>query len=397
MTSDNSFGHELKMKRETYGISQNKLAVTAGLSRQYINDIENSTKIPTKETKDRILKALEKFNPESPMYILIDYVRIRFPTCNLKHVIEDILKINISYMQYEARGMFGYSARYFIGDVIVLTSPDETKGILLELRGHGCRQFESYLLAQERSWNDFLAACLDSGAIMKRLDLAINDCTGILDIPELVRKCNNDECVGIFRSFKSYASGELVSRMEEDRERMGNTLYIGSLKSDVYFCIYEKDYEQYLKNDIPLEEAEVKNRFEIRLKNERAYYTVVDLLAYEDVDETVFGIINHYMRFVDKREDVEKESWELNERWSYFIGEGRRSIKLTTKPEPYTIDRTVKWLRKQVDSTLLMLEKVKEKGGFDYLEEIRKTTELKDKHKAIIKQLTTPVENIVLN
>lgn len=300
-------------------------------------------------------------------------------------------------MQYEARGMFGYSARYFVGDVIVLTSPDETKGILLELRGHGCRQFESYLLAQERSWNDFLAACLDSGAIMKRLDLAINDCTGILDIPELVRKCNNDECVGIFRSFKSYASGELVSRMEEDRERMGNTLYIGSLKSDVYFCIYEKDYEQYLKNDIPLEEAEVKNRFEIRLKNERAYYTVVDLLAYEDVDETVFGIINHYMRFVDKREDVEKESWELNERWSYFIGEGRRSIKLTTKPEPYTIDRTVKWLRKQVDSTLLMLEKVKEKGGFDYLEEIRKTTELKDKHKAIIKQLTTPVENIVLN
>ena len=307
MTSDNSFGHELKMKRETYGISQNKLAVTAGLSRQYINDIENSKKIPTKETKDRILKALEKFNPESPMYILIDYVRIRFPTCNLKHVIEDILKINISYMQYEARGMFGYSARYFVGDVIVLTSPDETKGILLELRGHGCRQFESYLLAQERSWNDFLAACLDSGAIMKRLDLAINDCTGILDIPELVRKCNNDECVGIFRSFKSYASGELVSRMEEDRERMGNTLYIGSLKSDVYFCIYEKDYEQYLKNDIPLEEAEVKNRFEIRLKNERAYYTVVDLLAYEDVDETVFGIINHYMRFVDKREDVEKE------------------------------------------------------------------------------------------
>ncbi|MGT2357376.1 replication initiation factor domain-containing protein [Staphylococcus aureus] len=25
----------------------------------------------------------------------------------------------------------------------------------------------------------------------------------------------------------------------------GNTLYIGSLQSEVYFCIYEKDYEQY--------------------------------------------------------------------------------------------------------------------------------------------------------
>lgn len=38
----------------------------------------------------------------------------------------------------------------------------------------------------------------------------------------------------------------------------------GSLQSEVYFCIYEKDYEQYKKNDIPIEDAEVKNRFEIR-------------------------------------------------------------------------------------------------------------------------------------
>ena len=32
---------------------------------------------------------------------------------------------------------------------------------------------------------------------------------------------------------------------------MGRTLYLGSLKSDVYFCIYEKDYEQYVKLGTP--------------------------------------------------------------------------------------------------------------------------------------------------
>lgn len=47
---------------------------------------------------------------------------------------------------------------------------------------------------------------------------------------------------------------------------MGHTLYIGSLKSEVYFCIYEKAYEQYAKLGIPIEETPVKNRFEIRLK-----------------------------------------------------------------------------------------------------------------------------------
>ena len=40
---------------------------------------------------------------------------------------------------------------------------------------------------------------------MKRLDLAINDRAGILDIPDLTAKCNREECVSLFRSFKSYA------------------------------------------------------------------------------------------------------------------------------------------------------------------------------------------------
>ena len=150
-----------------------------------------------------------------------------------------------------------------------------TSGVLIELKGQGCRQFENFLLAQHRSWYDFLLDALLAGGVMKRMDLAINDMTGILDIKELVNKCNNEECISVFRSFKSYRSGELVRRNE--KIGMGNTLYIGSLKSEVYFCIYEKDYEQYIKLDIPIDEAKIKNRFEIRLKNERAYHAAVDL------------------------------------------------------------------------------------------------------------------------
>ena len=88
----------------------------------------------------------------------------------------------------------------------------------------------------------------------------------------------------MFRSFKSYASGELVKHEEQDKAGMGYTLYIGSLKSEVYFCVYEKSYEQYIKLGIPIEEAPIKNRFEIRLKNERAYYAVRDLLTYYDAE-----------------------------------------------------------------------------------------------------------------
>ena len=51
--------------------------------------------------------------------------------------------------------------------------------MLLELKGRGCRQFESYLLAQERSWYEFFMDVLMEDGVMKRLDLAINDKTGI--------------------------------------------------------------------------------------------------------------------------------------------------------------------------------------------------------------------------
>lgn len=50
-----------------------------------------------------------------------------------------------------------------------------------------------------------------------------------------------------FHSYKDYQSGELIRNREKDAASMGNTLYLGSLKSEIYFCIYEKDYEQYVK------------------------------------------------------------------------------------------------------------------------------------------------------
>lgn len=140
----------------------------------------------------------------------------------------------------------------------------------------------------------------------------------------------------VFRSFKSYRSGELVQSREENKISMGNTLYIGSLKSEVYFCIYEKDYEQYVKYDIPVDETPSKNRFEIRLKNERAYHAVRDLLTYYDAERTAFAIINRYIRFVDKDESKRRSEWKINDRWAWFIGSDRGRLKLTTKPEPYS-------------------------------------------------------------
>ena len=382
-------------KRNAYGVSQKRLALMAGISREHLNRIEAGKVHLTNGMKLKLLEALERFNPEAPLFLLFDYVRIRFPTLDIQHIIKDVLKLNINYMLHEDYGFYSYTEHYYLGDIFVFTSADEEKGVLLELKGKGCRQFESYLLAQERSWYDFLMDTLLEGGVMKRLDLAINDRAGILDIPELTEKCNREECISVFRSFKSYASGELIRKQEQDKAGMGHTLYIGSLKSEVYFCCYEKNYEQYAKLGIPVSEALIKNRFEIRLKNERAYYAVRDLLTHYDAERTAFSIINRYLRFVDIEEDKRREDWKLNDRWAWFIGKGREPLKLTTQPEPYTLSRTLNWIARQVAPTLKMLKRIDAGNNTEYLKNIEQHAKLTEKHEQIIKQQTAPVTELI--
>ena len=392
--NDTDWIDHFKEQRTQYGVSQNQLAVMAGVSREYISRLESGKVTLTEEIRVKLTDALDKLNPENPLEMVLDYVRIRFPTQDVKHIVEDILKIRLDVMIHEDFGFYSYSEHYVLGDVFVLTSPDEEKGTLLELKGKGCRQMESYLLAQHRSWYDFLMDALLEGGVMKRLDLAINDMAGILDIPELTEKCNHEECISVFRSFKSYRSGELVKSKEQDRYGMGNTLYVGSLKSEVYFCIYEKDYEQYVKYEIPLEDTKIKNRFEIRLKNERAYYAVRDLLTYHDAERTAFDIINRYMRFADKEVEKRRSEWKSNERWAYFIGSDRGRLKLTTKPEPYTLTRTLNWISRQVAPTWKVLQQIDDTNGTTYLKDILNHAKLTERHKKLIEQQTTSTEKI---
>lgn len=383
----------LKEKRRCYGVSQNLLAVEAGISRRYLVDVENGKRVPSEDLKKSLTEALERLDPNKPLEMVIDYMRIRFPTMDMRYVVEDILFLKMEHMIHEDYAFYSYSEHYHFGDIVLMISPDEEKGILLELKGKGCRQFENFLLAQHRSWYDFLQLVMMEDGVFKRVDLAINDRAGYLDIPELKRKCDNGECVSKFRSYRSYSSGELVHW--EEKPDMGNTLYVGSMKSEVYFCIYEKDYEQYIKNGIPVEDADIKNRFEIRLRDERAFYAMKDLVTYMDAADTTMSIINRYLRFVDKDDTRESRYWELNHRWSRFIGDHERQLKLTTKPEPYTLERTLKWLSHQVAPTLKMQRIIDSKMETNVLENMIENASLRERHEKIIKQQLLPVDEVV--
>ena len=384
----------LKEKRKEYKVTQNKLAIACDLSREYLNKIESGKKVPAKSVMRKIFQQLETFNPDLSLTLLFDYVRIRFPTTNARKIIQEVLHLNFDYMLHEDYAFYSYQEQYVMGDIVVMVSQEEDKGILIEMKGRGCRQFETFLLAQKRSWYDFFETSLKLGGVMKRLDLAINDHAGLLNIPYLTKKCQNEECISLFRTFKSYRSGELLKADEKDG--MGNTLYIGSLKSEVYFCLYEKDYEQYIKLGIPLDQTETKNRFEIRLKNERAYHAIMDLMKGRSIESTTFSIITRYMRIADKVQGKRRTNWPLNEKWGRFVGRNRKEIQLTSEPKPYTIERTYNWLGRQVAPTLKMTIELDRIRGTSFISDMVLNAELSERHKKILEQQSMAIENLIV-
>ena len=335
-------------------------------------------------------KQIERFNPQEPLFLLIDYFRVRFPTTDALAIIRDVLQLKSDYMLYEDYGKYGYESKYVLGDINIMCSMQEHLGVLLELKGKGCRQMECYLLAQERSWYDFMLDCMTAGGVMKRLDLAINDRAGILDIPKLKEKYKAGECVSYFRMQKDYSGTEKCG--SDLPKNTGETLYLGSTSSELYMCAYQKNYEQYVKNGTEIEDTEIKNRFEIRMKNERAYYAVVDLLTYRDAERTAFSIINHYVRFVDREDDKPKSQWITNDDWAWFVGENREPIRLTTKPEPYTLQKALHWLQRQVAPTIKMVQALDRENHTTILKDMIEQAELKDKHKHLLQLEKSTIE-----
>src|SRR5690625_3718116 len=103
---------QLREKRLEYGVSQNKLAVHIGISRQYISEIETGKVTPTQTLQNAMFDILEQFNPDAQLEILFDYVRIRFLTTNPKPVIEEILKLKMEYMLHEDYAFYSRSEEH---------------------------------------------------------------------------------------------------------------------------------------------------------------------------------------------------------------------------------------------------------------------------------------------
>ncbi|SPU21175.1 putative replication protein; mobile element region [Niallia circulans] len=349
-----------------------------------------TTQNPPLANRGVVIEKKEPNQDEKPLTAMVDYLRCTFKTHDVDFIIENVVHLKKVYMEEKPSGFYGYVGTFQLDYIKVFYSkPGDPKGILVEMSGKGCRQFESFLRARKKTWFDFFRDCLHHGGSFSRFDLAIDDYKTYFPIPTLLEKVKNGEAISRFRKSDFNGSLDIV-----DGSNGGTTLYFGSKKSEAYLCFYEKNFEQAEKLNVPVEEFGDWNRYELRLKNDRAQNAIHSLVDSEDLLDIAMQIINNYLRFVDRDDDVSRERWKTSEFWKDFIGEVGK-LSLSMKPEEDYYQKSKTWLQNYCAPTMRMVLEADQALGKQDLSDMVTNAEMSPRHEKMLDVLLATPEEMV--
>lgn len=286
---------------------------------------------------------------ENGLRACVDWVEATFIFVSPTQLISDVLLLNPSNF-FPDTGANGYRQCLRNGSIAIFFDGREDMGVHLEMKGRGCREYESY---NKRSWKQLFEIMLSNQASFSRLDIAVDDFKGFFTIKGMVRKIKSKELVSKFKKARNVEDIEIKTG-----EVRGVTLYFGSNKSDIQIRMYDKLSERTDNNYNVPPEITFWNRTEIQSRNKKAQALAVTLANEEDgeitIGKTVCGILRHYLRFTVKGNDSNRRRWKTAPFWEKFLN-GVDELPLTTIIEAPTIEEKEEWLSKQVSSTLTLV------------------------------------------
>ncbi|EAE8494840.1 hypothetical protein BSG40_12675 [Listeria monocytogenes] len=88
---------------------------------------------------------------------------------------------------------------------------------------------------------------------------------------------------------------------------------------------------------IPLEEADIINRYELRTRHEKSDEMVHQLLKTENIELIIFALINHSICFYERPADDPKA--KIDKDWQWFIG-NHGELTLSLERKPLTLEKS---------------------------------------------------------
>ena len=220
---------------------------------------------------------------------------------------------------------------YFMGISIHFSYPGTNKnqGVCVEMSGQGCRAFETF---GDKSIVDVLKYCLDYGLHITRLDIALDDFTGLIDINEMARAA---------RAFEFRCRCKSVSVIfecpDQDSEHKALTVNHGSRCSKTFIRCYDKRAERGA-----FEEYEHWVRLELQLRAENAMTFAA--LSYP-IGEKYFGVLSNYLAYlIPSDTDSNKSRWSVAPWWENLLQGAQKISVYTSKDIDYNKSRLERYV-----------------------------------------------------
>lgn len=334
----------------------------------------------------------------------IDYLRLTFPSLrDLETFCENFLFCHLSEFTDQETRLMNYTHLWQRGNIWIFDFFDKSVTnnyqTCLQLSGQGCREMELLLEHKGISWQTFLQNILYAyqDVRVKRLDIALDELykgyghdEEHIQIPKLIDKLYAKEIVlDTIRKWNITGGGSFTDNDDMEANH-GLSLYFGSRQSQLYFNFYEKRYEIARMENISLEESleifGIWNRYELRFSDQKAQGVVEEYINGVDLGEIARGIVNKEIQVYDGV--TRFGAYKPYEKWQELFG-GVEPLKLSTSPQPYSIERTIRWLTYQVANSLALVSEADKIMQTEYMKMIQNSGEITDRGEAILRLLKT--------
>lgn len=394
----------LKDFRKKRKLTQKKFALSAGISLQSLKFYETGRR---ELTLDKFREIKSKFgcleHDSSRLRVMVDYVRITLMSIrDLEFFCKKFLHVAFKdFQSYESK-LMNYNHLWKRGDIWIFDYFDKFETgnyqITMQLSGKGCRQMELIFENEGITWLDFfqeLKIAYGEDMRVTRLDLAIDELYQGYEkeaeqflLSDMITKYYHKELdFNSMRTWNYIGGGSLNFEDEQEIEenRQGISLYFGSRQSEMYFNFYEKRYELAKQENLSVEESlevfGIWNRYEIRLSHGKAQGVVEEYLLGVDLAEIARALINSKINVYDGLNDY--GAYLMDKKWQLLFG-GVEPLKLSTQPESYNIERTIRWLMHQVSDSLALVEEYDKLVCEENLRMIINSGELNDRGEKIL-------------
>lgn len=296
---------------------------------------------------------------------LIDWLGVTFPDGTTLAAIYELFDLD-GWVTLP-KGSMGYRKGLIRGNVRILYDGSSGMGVHIEASGKGCRELEGDKIVSD--WPAFLGVLKNAHGRFSRLDAALDDKSGLLDLDAIASCVDAGEVVSRYKF-----SDEFKRKLLQDGSVQGRTLYFGSPASDTRVRIYDKAAEQRV--------AGPWVRVELQSRNDRAELLAAVIVHYGF--EEVSGILRGLIDFKVKGTNSQRERWDTRDWWNTFLN-GVKKLRLSTAPAARSIDKSFAWCQRQVAPTLAMII-IAMGGDYEVLEKLVKDGQrrLRPHHKALL-------------